>query len=101
MAKLFESFVKTDDRFEVVFPVELGVVCFRLIIYKYDTKKSNMINRQLLKHINDSKDIFLISPEVEGIYFLRVATGVTACNENAIRNCWNAILKHATSVLST
>nr|XP_039272548.1 aromatic-L-amino-acid decarboxylase-like [Styela clava]XP_039272549.1 aromatic-L-amino-acid decarboxylase-like [Styela clava] len=99
MAKLFESLVNTDGRFEVVFPVELGVVCFRLIIYKDDTKKSNMINRQLLKQIKDSKDVFLISSEVEETFFLRLCTGFNACNENAIHNCWNVILKHTNLIL--
>ena len=28
----FEELVRSDERFEVVFPVTLGVICFRLVI---------------------------------------------------------------------
>lgn len=37
-AAVFEDYVNADDRFEIVIPRTLGVVCFRLTKYKDDIK---------------------------------------------------------------
>jgi len=39
-AKHFESLVREDDRFEIVFPVTLGLVCIRLCHKDADLKVS-------------------------------------------------------------
>ncbi|XP_039272616.2 aromatic-L-amino-acid decarboxylase-like [Styela clava] len=98
LAKMFESYVLEDKRFEIVFSVELGLVCFRLKLYKNDRKKNRDINDRLLRQINDSREIHFISSEVEGIYFLRVSVGVIACDENAVKNCWEVIKRHTNSL---
>ena len=30
LAKYMESLIRTDSRFEILFPVDLGLICFRL-----------------------------------------------------------------------
>lgn len=40
-AKYFENLVRSDERFEVLFPVTLGLVCFRLV----DTTKSLQVTK--------------------------------------------------------
>ena len=40
LAKFHETIVLADERFEVVFPVTLGLVCFRLITYRDDIQVS-------------------------------------------------------------
>ncbi|XP_077968985.1 aromatic-L-amino-acid decarboxylase-like isoform X1 [Styela clava] len=94
MAKLFETYVKKDKRFEVVFPVHLSLVCIRLAVSE-DSKVNKGINVELLKRINQAKEIYLVPSEVEDVYFLRISVGTVACDENAIKNCWNVIQKHA------
>nr|XP_039269717.1 aromatic-L-amino-acid decarboxylase-like isoform X2 [Styela clava] len=94
MAKLFETYVKKDKRFEVVFPVHLSLVCIRLKVSE-DPKVNKSINVELLKRINQAKEIYLVPSEVEDVCFLRISVGTVACDENAIKNCWNVIQKHA------
>ena len=47
-AKYFEKLVRSDQRFEILFPVTLGLVCFRLI----DPNKSLKVSLNVFSNIN-------------------------------------------------
>ena len=64
LAKEFESLIASDPQFEVVCPVTLGLVCFRL-------KGSNSMNEALLQLINDRRKIHIVSTYVRGQLILR------------------------------
>ncbi|XP_063223034.1 aromatic-L-amino-acid decarboxylase-like isoform X2 [Bacillus rossius redtenbacheri] len=66
LAKQFEDLVRSDDRFEIVGEVIMGLVCFRL-------KGSNERSERLLKSINGHGVIHLVPSKVRDVYFLRLA----------------------------
>ncbi len=66
LALQFEKLLQGDDRFEVCFPVTLGLVCFRL-------KGSNDLNEKLNKTINDRGKIHVTPCRVGGNFILRFA----------------------------
>ncbi|CAK9290583.1 unnamed protein product [Gordionus sp. m RMFG-2023] len=53
LAKLFESLVRNDPRFEICGKVVLGLVCFRL-------KGHNAINKRLLELLNNTGKIHMV-----------------------------------------
>ncbi|KAG7476043.1 aromatic-L-amino-acid decarboxylase [Solea senegalensis] len=59
LAKEFESLVRADKRFEVCAEVIMGLVCFRL-------KGPNELSENLLKKINQSREIHLVPCQLSG-----------------------------------
>lgn len=55
LAKLFEKYVKRDDRFEVCGPVRFGLCAFRL-------KGLNEVTSRLNDALNDSRKIHMVPP---------------------------------------
>ena len=39
LAQMFEGLVKSDDRFEIVTEISMGLICFRMKVIKIDIKK--------------------------------------------------------------
>lgn len=66
LAKEFERLVTSDAQFEIVYPVTLGLVCFRL-------KGSNSVNESLLKMVNDRRKIYIVPTKVREEFVLRFA----------------------------
>eukprot|EP00163_Fabomonas_tropica_P013522 TRINITY_DN2503_c0_g1_i4.p1 TRINITY_DN2503_c0_g1~~TRINITY_DN2503_c0_g1_i4.p1 ORF type:complete len:502 (+),score=105.31 TRINITY_DN2503_c0_g1_i4:141-1508(+) len=93
LASLFEELVRSDDRFEVVFPRKLSLVCFRL-------KGSNDLNAALNAAIEGSHSIFIIHAKMHDQYILRFVPVSEFCEERHIHAAWNIIVEHATKVLA-
>uniref|UniRef100_H2YNC2 Aromatic-L-amino-acid decarboxylase n=1 Tax=Ciona savignyi TaxID=51511 RepID=H2YNC2_CIOSA len=96
-AKYFESLVRKDERFEIVFPVTLGLVCLKL--KRPGLNLENSMNKELNRKIQDDRRIHLVPSTVLGIYFLRVATGSVNCSRQALDNCWGVIREMALLLL--
>ncbi len=93
-AEVFESLVASDDRFEVVTPRRLGLVCFRLI-------QGDGPTRALMERLNGSGELFLthsvgpVGPEGEDRLFLRMAIGGVLTQESHVRRAWEAMRRMA------
>ncbi len=92
LAHEFQAMVEADGRFEVVFPVTLSLVCFRM-------QGSNELNEKLNHLINDERKIHLIPSIVEGQYFLRVAIGSRYTLTADLEVAWDVICRHADTLL--
>ncbi|KAI6185010.1 Aromatic-L-amino-acid decarboxylase [Aphelenchoides bicaudatus] len=68
---MFADLIGLDERFELVVPPYLGLVCFRL-------KGDNKLTNNLLDRINADGRIHLVAGKVDDTFFLRFAI----CNEN-------------------
>lgn len=86
LAKYFESLVLSNDKFEVVGEVTMGLVCFRL-------KGSNETNEALLKQINDEGKIHMVPSQINETYFLRFAVCAASTERRHIEFAWDVILK--------
>ncbi len=73
LAKLFESFVLLDKRFEVANHVRVGLVCFRL-------RGSDELNQKLLYTINASGKLHMVPANVNEKYVIRFCV----CAQHAV-----------------
>ncbi|XP_037083637.1 aromatic-L-amino-acid decarboxylase-like [Pollicipes pollicipes] len=92
LAKLFGELVGADRRFEVVTPVTLGLVCFRL-------KAKNEVNEALLKQINDAGRIHMVPSKLRQTYILRFAVCASATEESDIELAWGEVRDQATRLV--
>ncbi|XP_071531630.1 aromatic-L-amino-acid decarboxylase isoform X2 [Panulirus ornatus] len=92
LAHQFESYVKEDQRFEIILPVTLGLVCFRL-------KKDNEVNESLLKKLNAGGVIHLVPSKINDIYFLRFAVCSRLTESQDVQVAWQEVLKQTELVL--
>ncbi|KAK3430674.1 tyrosine decarboxylase [Eucalyptus grandis] len=117
LAKLFEELVVKDGRFEVVFPRNFALVCFRIRPSAvtgmangqamedenreaWKLNEVNKLNARLLHAINASGRIFITHTEVGGIYVLRFAVGAILVRERHVIMAWTVVQEHANSLLS-
>ena len=84
LAELFESLVRADNRFEVVAPRPLNLICFRL-------RGDDGANERLLERINASGRAYLSHTKLNGTFVLRMSIGQTKVEERHVRAAWQLI----------
>ncbi|CAL8114156.1 unnamed protein product [Orchesella dallaii] len=92
LAKLFEKYVKRDDRFEVCGPVRFGLVAFRL-------KGLNEATSRLLDALNFSRRIHMVPSHFHEKVVIRFALCAEYANENDIDVAWRIIDEFASVIL--
>jgi aromatic-L-amino-acid/L-tryptophan decarboxylase len=88
LAAEFESWVRTDERFEVVALRTVNLVCFRL-------RGSDEQNHELMERINASGRAFLSHTTLGGRYVLRMCIGSAGTGERHVREAWDLIRERA------
>jgi len=99
LAALVRDWVEADARFELLAPVELGLVCFRLNDGR-DEDALYVLNRRLLERVNASDPVFLTHTTLRGKYAIRLAVGQRTTEERHVRNAWDIISATAGEVLA-
>lgn len=84
LAKLLETWVRSDDEFEICAPVNFGLVCLR-------HRAGNAFNERLLAEVNATGKAFLSHAVLNGKYILRFSIGNFMTNECDVRETWNLI----------
>lgn len=90
IAEVFASLVARDDRFELVTPRFLSLVCFRL-------RSGDDATRALMDRVNHAGGIFLthsvapVGPDGADRLFLRLAVGATHTREEHVREAWRIL----------
>uniref|UniRef100_A0A6A7G1P7 Aromatic-L-amino-acid decarboxylase n=1 Tax=Hirondellea gigas TaxID=1518452 RepID=A0A6A7G1P7_9CRUS len=97
LAKEFEELVRSDQRFEVVAPVTMGLVCIRLKVT--DHGDLNDLNDRLHKQINATGAIHLLPSQSAGLSYIRVGVGSRFTESSDMIFAWKEIQKQATAVL--
>lgn len=96
LAKMFEGFVKSDPRFEIVVPRHFALVCFRLNPYPHSgSADTEMLNRKLLDWVNSTGRVYLTHTIVGGLYMLRFAVGASLTDERHVVAAWELIMEGA------
>jgi aromatic-L-amino-acid decarboxylase len=88
LAATFERWVSAEPGWELCAPRTFSVVCFRLT-------GGDGRNRELLKRVNDSGDIFLSSARLNGRDVLRMAVGQMRTSEEDVRLAWAVLRREA------
>ncbi len=94
LAGLFQEWVEADPRFELMAPVDLSLVCFRLNDGRSD-EELNVLNRALLQDINASGRVFLTHTALRGRFTLRFVVGQRTTTEKHVSEAWRLIRQAA------
>ncbi|XP_011693364.1 PREDICTED: aromatic-L-amino-acid decarboxylase-like isoform X2 [Wasmannia auropunctata] len=92
LAKLFETYVRSDDRFEIVTEVVMGLVCFRI-------KGDNSLTKELLDRLQARKQIYLVVGTYRHKLVARFVVCSRLCREEDIAFSWNEISSQTTEIL--
>jgi aromatic-L-amino-acid decarboxylase len=84
LAREFADWVRADDRFELVAPVPLNLVCFRF-------RGSDADNQGILDRINASGDLYLTHTRLHDQLVLRLCIGQTFTEHRHVARAWQRI----------
>ena len=93
LAKEFEKLVLSDERFEIVGKVTLGLVCFRL-------KGPEILSKNLLFLLNDSGEIHMTPTIVNEKYIIRLCVNAKQATLEDIQTSWQLIKEAADKTYS-
>jgi len=99
LADQFREWVEGDARFEVLAPVDFGLVCFRLNDRRPDAELDEL-NEWLLDRINGTGKVFLTHTTLGDRYALRMMIGARTTSERHVRQAWELITAAADELLS-
>ena len=85
-AKAITEKINKDDRFELMAPTVLNLVCFRY-------KGSDDFNETLVQRLNDSGKLYLIHTKLNNKYTLRFSIGQTKTTWDHVIKAWELILQ--------
>ena len=85
-AKALTEKINKDDRFELMAPTVLNLVCFRY-------KGSDEFNETLVQRLNDSGKLYLIHTKLNNKYTLRFSIGQTKTTWEHVLKAWELILE--------
>ena len=88
LAKNFAGWIERSDRFELVAPAPLNLVCFRHL-------HGDTFNQRLLDRLNQSGRLYLTHTTLNDQYILRFCVGQTHTEERHIRQAWQQIQETA------
>jgi len=91
LAQEFAGWVRGDDRFEVVAPHPLSLVCFRPLWAGLAVEAANEATMQLLERLNASGDLFLTHCLVNGFVAPRLAIGAPSTQRHHVERAWRSI----------
>jgi aromatic-L-amino-acid decarboxylase len=91
LAQKFLGRVRDDDRFEVLAPAPLNLICFRL-------KGSDAVNEELLKRLNRGGKLYISHTKLNNQLTLRFCVGQMRTEMQHVENAWRAICAEAESL---
>lgn len=98
LAQMFKGWVEGHKHFELMAPVNLSLVCFRLNDGRNE-EALNSLNQQFLKSLNQTGKVFLTHTSLRGKYVLRMAIGSRTTEKQHVKEAWELILNKAAEVL--
>ena len=88
LAQSFAQWVRDDERFEIVAPVPLNLVCFRY-------RGSDDENQRLMDRLNQSGDLYLSHTKLSDRFVLRFCVGQTNTQRRHVEFAWQRITEEA------
>ncbi len=96
LAQEFAEWVRNDNRFELVAPVPLNLVCFR---HKgTDPANQTDSNQTIMDRLNRSGDLFLTHTKLNSKLTLRLCVGQTNTKRRHVERAWRRIQEEANKV---
>jgi aromatic-L-amino-acid/L-tryptophan decarboxylase len=88
LAQQFAEWVRRDERFEIVAPVPLNLVCFR-------HRGGDQSNQLLMDRLNQSGDLYLTHTRLNDRFTLRFCVGQTHTILRHVEKAWKRIQEEA------
>jgi aromatic-L-amino-acid decarboxylase len=98
LAEMFKSWVEEHEHFELMAPVPVSLVCFRLNDGRSE-EQLNELNRALLERSNATGKLFLTHTTLKGKYVLRLSIAARLTQERHIRDAWELMTSVARELL--
>jgi aromatic-L-amino-acid decarboxylase len=99
LAQMFKEWVEEHEKFELMAPVPLGLVCFRLNDGR-DDEGLNLLNKTFLDRLNASGKILLTHTLLKGKYVLRMSIGSRTTEERHVRKAWELMVAISKELLA-
>jgi aromatic-L-amino-acid decarboxylase len=94
LAKLFRNWVEDEEVFELMAPVNLSVVCFRLN-NGGDEEQLTELNKKFEVELNKTGKVFLSHTSLRGKYVLRMVVASRMTSERNVREAWDLMVATA------
>ncbi|XP_034190757.2 aromatic-L-amino-acid decarboxylase [Osmia lignaria lignaria] len=91
-AQIFEEYVKSDSRFELVIGRSMGLICFRI-------KGDNQLTKELLSRLTAEKKIYVVAATFREKLVVRFVICSRLTREEDVIFAWNEITKQATEIV--
>ncbi|EEG76313.1 pyridoxal phosphate-dependent decarboxylase family protein [Dethiobacter alkaliphilus] len=98
LARLFKEWIEEEKHFEVLAPVHVSLVVFRLNNGAAEDELDSL-NRLLLEKVNATGEVFLTHTSLGGRYAIRMAIGQRTTQEHHVREAWDIIRAKAAETL--
>ncbi|UCF86208.1 MAG: aminotransferase class V-fold PLP-dependent enzyme [Desulfobacteraceae bacterium] len=98
LADMFKNRVEEHEYFELMAPVSLSLVCFRLNDGRSE-EALNSLNRQFLDNLNKTGKIYLTHTTLRGKYVLRMVIGQRTTKEQHVGEAWDLMNEKAAELL--
>jgi len=94
LARDVKTWVAEHELFELMAPVHLSLVCFRLNDGRNEVEL-NDLNREFLERINRIGKVFLTHTVLKGKFIIRMVVGSRTTKERHVREAWELIVSEA------
>ena len=99
LAKLINEKIEKINDFEITAKRNFNMVNFRFKPTKInDENKLNILNKKLIKKLNNSGKIYLSHTKINNIFSIRMPIGNTLSNKRYVLSSWSLIKKTARSI---
>jgi len=91
LAGLFQEWLEAHPDFEILAPVHLSLVCFRMNDGRPEAEL-NALNKELLDRVNAGGKVFMTHTKLGGRFAIRLVVGQRTTAESHVREAWETIL---------
>ncbi|MFW6140133.1 MAG: pyridoxal phosphate-dependent decarboxylase family protein [Acidobacteriota bacterium] len=99
LAQFFKSQVEENEHFELMAPVPLSLVCFRLNDGS-DEDRLDKINRKLLEEVNQTGKLHVTHTTLKGKYVIRMCIASRTTQEEDVKKAWKLIKEKAEEIMT-
>jgi aromatic-L-amino-acid decarboxylase len=99
LAGELKTWIEKNEQFELLAPVEFGLVCFRFHPKGVDdTDILNRMNEKLLLAVNVTGKVYITHTKLDGIYTLRIVTSQTNIERSHLAGAWDLLVNTAVQI---
>lgn len=99
LAEMFKDWVEQEERFELMAPVPVSLVCFRLNDGR-DEDQLNELNKEFLERLNQTGKLLLTQTSLREKYVVRMSIAARLTKEKHVQEAWELIRTTAEELLS-